>query len=110
MNSRGQIVDENEKKLGPAELRASKLSKLAETNKLLYKETEQNLSYESSDILRCWKEFTEKSLSDLETESKMWLDIMNRGKLNPNAMIEASTIEREEENPSRVVTFKLDVL
>ena len=81
LNGKGhQVVDESEKHLTAADLRASKLNKLAATTKLVYQEAEQNLTFESTDVLNCWKEFTEHSLAEIEAENKMWLDIMNRGR------------------------------
>lgn len=111
MNTKGgQIVDESEKNFGPAELRASKLSKLLETNKILYKETEQNLIFEGTDVFKCWKEFTEKSLHDIEAESKMWLEIMNRGKITSTTPVESSQAISEPKTSTAELEFKHDVL
>lgn len=54
--------------------------KLKATNKKLYDEASNVLRCENIDWLKCWREFSEASLSALDAEKMMWVDIMDRGK------------------------------
>lgn len=73
------IPDERERNLPSDERRHLRQAKLESTNKLLYKEVSEILKFENIDWLKCWQEFSNKNLESLESERKMWIEIMDRG-------------------------------